>query len=80
MFTIMACARTDLRKCLTRQSPEICYPMLQIRGRQHVSERPTHSGNVRAAKSGQRKYQGKPGPFAPAFAVCMVTNDKEKLQ
>jgi hypothetical protein len=34
---------------------------------------------VRAAKSGQRKYQGMVGPFAPAFAARMVMNDKEKL-
>jgi len=38
----------------------------------------THSGNARPAKSGQRKYQGKPGPFVLAFAACMVTNSKEK--
>jgi hypothetical protein len=48
--------------------------MLQVRGRQHVDEQQTHSGNVRAAKSRrsatiqQRKHQKKPGIIRPGLS------------
>ena len=78
MFTIMACVRTDRRKRLTRQHPRFVTECCKSAdGNMLVSTR-THSGNARPAKSGQRKYQGKPGPFVLAFAACMVTNSKEK--